>query len=302
MKKQNLLKLALVTVAMLLFVGAMAQTYPATIETDYEAATENTFQTVGHGLTLYVAPDPALSPGYTGTGTAGINPTARWTWTVGATVLGVTPNNYVEISAADITAVGAENTLAISAVESIDGLSCPGSTRNHTISVVAAPTANIAVTPSADWSELTAGVEWQTCADGLSETITISFTELGLTDANYARYAYRLDVTAVDYDENGLAGTAGTTSYGPAIDGTLVTSPATQAITFDLGTGASRTQYTINLQAGSIGSQISRISQYRGGAASYTYYDPATTTFTFWVNKAPTTGPIYHIPNDFSNF
>ncbi len=295
MKKQNLLKLAFTMLAMVVMTGVMAQTYPAKIETNYQEATVNTLQTTGYGLTLYVAPDPVFSPGYNGTGTAGINPTSSWIWTVGGTALAATANNYVEIAKEDLPDVGSN--LVVNVMESITGISCDGSERTHTITVVGAPTANISATPTGDWDALTAGEEWQTCTDGLTENISIAFTETGVAAGTYA---YKLDVTTINYDENGDAGVASTVSSGPAIDGTLVTSPENRPIAFNLGTGASRTQYTINLQLGSIGSAISRVSQFRAGVTPYVYSDPVNTTLTFWVNKPPVTGPIYHIPNDYA--
>lgn len=296
MKKTNFLKFALTLVMAFALTSVFAQTYPLAIATDYEAAIENTFQTTGYGLRLYVAPDPAFSPGYDGTGTPAYNVNSRWTWTVGGTPQAATANNYVQITAAQLPAAGSD--LAVSVVESITGITCTGSTVNHTITVVGAPTADIAVTPAGDWAVVVAN-EYQTCTDGQSEDIDITFTETSAPGA-YANYAYKLDITKTDYDADGLPGAPATSSVGPAINGTLEPSPATQSVTFNLTAGASRTKYVIALQANSIGSQISRVSQYRANsAAAYVYYPAAATTFTFWVSAPPVTGPIYHIPNDF---
>lgn len=297
MRKQNLLKLAFTMLAMIVMTGTWAQTYPATIETDYvQVTTDNTLQTTGYGLRLYVAPDPAFSPSYTGSGTTGINPTSVWTWTIGGSTQAPTANNYVEIGSGDLPVVG--GTLVVDVMESITGITCDGSTRTHTIEVVGAPTADISATPAGDWDALVAGEEWQTCIDGLSENISIAFTETGVSGGTYA---YALDVAVYEYDDEG-AETAGTPiEVVVPITGTLVSSPKAESITFNLNGTSSRTKYVVSLRAGSIGSAISRISQYRANpAAAYSYYNPATTTLTFWVNKPPVTGPIYHIPNNFA--
>ena len=295
MKKQNLLKLAFTMMAMVFMTGVMAQTYPTKIETNYEEATVNTLQTTGYGLTLYVAPDPAFSPGYTGTGTTGINPTSVWTWTIDGSNQAPTANNYVQIGSGDLPGVG--GTLVVNVMESITGITCDGSTRTHTIEVVGAPTADISATPAGDWDALVAGKEWQTCTDAQTESISIAFTETGVTGGSYA---YALDVAVTNVDGGG-AETAGTPiKREVAIDGTLEASPATQSIQFDLTSGFSRTKYVVSLRTASIGSAISRVSQFRAGVTPYVYSDPANTTLTFWVNKKPVTGPIYHIPNNYT--
>ncbi|MDY0201569.1 MAG: hypothetical protein RBR40_11355 [Tenuifilaceae bacterium] len=295
MKKQNLLKLAFTMLAMVVITGAMAQTYPTTIETNYVEATVNTLQTTGYGLTLYVAPDPAFSPGYTGTGTTGINPTSVWTWTVGGTAQTATTDNYVSIPSTSLPAAG--STLVVEVAESITGITCAGTTRTHTITVVDVPSADISAAPAGDWDELTAGSEWQTCTSGLSENISIAFTEAGVAAGTYA---YALDVAVTNVDGGGAETTGTPIERVVPINGTLVSSPATQSIQFDLTTGFSRTKYVVSLRTGSIGSAISRVSQFRAGVTPYDYSDPANTTLTFWVNKPPVTGPIYHIPNDYA--
>jgi hypothetical protein len=300
MKKSNFLKIALTLVMAFVVSGLMAQTYPAAIETDYVDATEATYQTIGYGLTLYVAPDPAFSPDYDGDGAPAYNASSLWTWTVGGTPQVATANNYVQIAAGDLPAAGAD--LVVGVVESITGITCAGTpAANQTITVIGVPNADIAVTPVGDWAVVAAN-EYQTCTDAQSEDIDITFTETAVP-GGYAFYAYKLDITKTDYDSEGVAGVPSTSSVGPAIDGTLEASSTAQTISFDLTGGAARTEYVIALQTGSIGSQISRVSQYRANsAAAYVYNDPAATTFTFWVSAPPTTGPIYHIPNNFSGF
>ena len=80
MRTKNLLKLAFTMVAMLTITGAMAQSYPANIATNYVSAGEATYQTTGYGLRLYVAPDPAYSPDYDGSDPADINGASYFVW------------------------------------------------------------------------------------------------------------------------------------------------------------------------------------------------------------------------------
>jgi len=89
----------------------------------------------------------------------------------------------------------------------------------------------------------------------------------------------------------GVAATAGTLTAGLAQTRTIPALPLIDPST--------PTQYTFTLTANSIYSNISIRSQLRGGIAVPTGYTGAATTITYTLLPVPTTGPIFHIPNNF---
>jgi len=64
-----------------------------------------------------------------------------------------------------------------------------------------------------------------------------------------------------------------------------------------VGTDPVRTKYVYTL--GGITDNVSRKSDYL--AAGTTWYDDVNEVYTIILNPAPSTGPIYHIPNNYGN-
>lgn len=315
MKKSTLLKLALVFTALTMFVGANAQT-PAQYTAD---ETETMVQTEGISFRLYVTPDPVYSPNYTTTGVLGTN--SRWTFTVPAGLTAILPvvtgapapvnQNWVEIS----NPVANVADYAVSVVESNTDFSCVDAGRTTNISVIAAPTATITSTPGATWTQVGATQEYFRCAvaaDAIAvPALAITYTEDARRVEN--SYDYILSVTrgGYDVDNNVLVADADVTAgFGKSAMNAIAAYAAspishTTASTMSLltsGTQLVRTKYVFTLA--NISSKTSYLSYFRANTAfvpsiATNYYAVAAQTVTFWLNPAPVTGPIYHIPNNY---
>lgn len=313
MRKSTLLKLALVFTAIIMFASANAQT-PA----QYTAnQTETMVQTEGISFRLYVTPDPVYSPSYA-SGTLGAN--SRWTFTIPAGLTAVLPvvsgtpatQNWVEISnpvanAADYT---------VSVVESNTDFSCVDAGRSTSISVIAAPTATVTSTPGATWTQVGVTQEYFRCAlatDAIAvPALAITYTEDARRVAN--SYDYILTVTRGGYDADNnvlVADVPVTAAFGKSAMNLIAAYAAspishTTASTMSLltsGTQLVRTKYVFTLA--NISSKTSYLSYFRANTAftpsiASNYYAVAGQTVTFWLNPAPVTGPIYHIPNNYA--
>jgi len=313
MKKTNLLKLAFTMVAMFMYLGMMAQTYPATILTDYVQATETSYQTTGLGLTLYVAPDPVYSPSYDEATNTGMNGASEWQWVYGAdfgtgTLLKAwtTGENYVVLAAGDLPAAG--STRLFWAAERFAATCADATGKSHLVTVIAEPTGLMeADNTSTNWTEVTAGTEYYRCGDGYVDDLNLTFTETGVP-GTYDYYAYNITVTATGYDADGnvvvgptdVTATYGTPISAAATDATFVDGPTTTVTipaTMDFVQLAAvdvQTKYEFTLA--SVASRISTVSHQRAGVANAFYAD--TDVVTYWLNLPPVTGPIYHIPNN----
>ena len=308
MKKSTLMKLALSVVAVFVYVGAMAQTYPAVIQTDYvQTGAETTYQTTGYGLRLYVAPDPAYSPSYTG-GATGINPSSWWLWSIdnfATAPLKDAQENWIAIPAGSLPAVGSITTYYVK--ERIGAAGCvDASPINQVITVTGAPSADIIGVGTGTWIDLNADkLTFMMCQENVTDNITVTFTEPSLPGASgFNKYTYGLTQTRTSYNADGTINTTevSTTPVTPSSAvASMVASPVTYTTANMTYLGGLRTKYEFTLTPSTIGSQISRISQYRANsAAAYAYYTGAVTKVTYWLNLVPTTGPIYHIPNNFN--
>jgi len=318
MRKSTLLKLMGTCAAVMFSFGVMAQTYPATINTNYVEATETSYQTTGLGLRLYAAPDPVYSPNYATTPTpANINALSEWRWVYGisfadAGAIEVKPwtaaENYVDITAAQLPAAG--STRLFWAAERFGGAGCADAVgQSHLVTVLPAPTAAmVATNVSTNWTEVTADREYYRCSDGWTDNLALTFTETGVPAA-YDDYAYTITVTATGYDAGGavvVGPTDVTATYGTSVaatDATFVNASATYttpAMTFLTFSGNNvRTQYVYTLAT--VASRISTLSHTRAGVANAFYNEAgADDVVTYWLNLPPVTGPIYHIPNTFA--
>jgi hypothetical protein len=329
MKRQNLLKLAFTMLAVMMFTGAMAQTYKATIATDYENVAETIYQTVGLGMRLYVHPDPAYSPNFVAAET--VNPTSEWRWEYGGTAWGTgttqlkdwtAAQNYVDLTPSTGIGATANTSVVVRVLERYGASGCEPAGATHktkTIKGVAVPSADIEVNTfsvAANWTDLNSdGLTYTTCSSTPGTvTLNVNFTELGNDVTAYQNYTFGLTKTVTTYEASGAIAT------GPTANATYVEKNIAQTLTgvtdalvmthttaggsIDLAVSGKRTVYEFELTASSIGSFVSRISNYRstGNDATYPWYTGATTKLTFIINLPPVTGPIYHIPNSFSGF
>jgi hypothetical protein len=307
MKTKNLLKLALMMVAMFTFVGVNAQ-----ILTDYENVAETVYQTEGKNFRIYVEPDLVYSPGYVAATNTGIGAAARWTWNLDG-LTAVAPwtdnttafaQNYVEISA---PAAGAY-TIEVAESTTI-GIGCPDATpETRDFVVIPVPTATITTADPA-----------QACDDQPAAAVAMTFTEA--VPAGLAGYAFNIEelVETIDPSDVVLSTIRTVTDfveYTTAAKlntvGALTGGASPYGFTFNTSAlvveGGNRTRYTYTLRKASdapgaaadgLISAISEKSDYVGGTV-LTHAFGAKTTFVAIVNPAPTTGPIFHIPNDFA--
>jgi len=315
MRTKNLLKLAFTMLAMIVMTGAMAQT-PA----QYTATESETMvQTEGISFRLYVQPDPVYSPNYDADGTLGAN--SLWTFTIPTGLTGSvasgTPvdQNWVEIS----NPVASATNYDVTAQETNSTLSCTNPGRTTSISVIAAPTAVIAPDDVTGWTAGAGTNEYYRCAavaDAIAvPQLNITFTEDARRVAN--AYDYILSVTKAGYDINDnllVAESVVTADFGKAAmqaiadyDASPVAHTTASTLTIlDDGSGnLVRTKYVFTLE--NISSKTSYLSYFRANTGftptiAANYYAVANQTVTLWLNPAPVTGPIYHIPNDFSAF
>jgi len=323
MRKQNLLKLAFTMLAMIVMTGAMAQN-PSTIATDYENVAETIYQTTGLGLRLYASPDPVLHPNYVAAEVAGNNPndpltlnaTSEWRWVHGADFATGTQvkdwtvrENWVELVAGDLPAAGSSRTFWVA--ERFGAFGCDPTSTSKTVAVVAAPViTSIAAQGTGDWEEVVEGTEYKYCGQGLTDVIDVALTEAG-NDAGLQEFTYEITALRTAYDFNMDAIPAqtdvdvtGTLGQNVDLDGMiagLAHSFNVPALNYYLdGTTVHPTKYVFNIAANSLTSKVSRLSHYRAGIANVPYNNVPATTITYWLYPVATTGPIYHIPNDFA--
>lgn len=307
MKKSTFMKLALVAVAMFVFAGLNAQ-----ILTNYENVSETVYQTAGKTFRVYVQPDPVYSPSYVAATNLGIGAAARWTWNLGGLTAvapwtdntTAIPQNFVEISAP------AAGSYTISVAESTTiGIGCPDITPvTRDFVVIAAPTATITTVDPA-----------QACGDQAAVPVAMTFTEA--VPAAFAGYAFAVEEVVQTIDPSDVVLTtvrtvANFVTYTTAAKlntGNALTGAASPyGFSFNTAAlvveGGNRTRYTYTLRkatdapgaaAEGVISAISEKSDFVGGTV-LTHPFGAKTTYVAIVNPAPSTGPIYHIPNNYA--
>lgn len=292
-------------VAVFMFAGANAQ-----ILEDYKNVDETVYQTAGKTFRIYVEPDLVYSPSYVAATNSPLGAAALWTWTypagltTGAPASGADANqNWIEFTN---PAVGGPFTLEVVESNTIGG--CAGTAVTRNITIVAPPTAEIATADPA-----------QACGDQAAAAVAMTFTEA--VPAAMAGYAFSVEelVQTIDISDvviaeiRTTANFVGYTAAAKLNTGNNLTGAAspygftfnTAPLTVEAGY---RTRYTYTLRkatdapgaaADGVISAISEKSDYLGGTV-LTHGFGAKTTFVAIVNPAPTTGPIFHIPNTFA--
>jgi hypothetical protein len=302
MKKTFILRTIAASVLLTLFAyGTNAQN----ILTDYEEAVAATYQTAGTDLRLYVEPDLVYSPGWVPAANAPIGATARWTWTYPVALTGApasataTNQNFVEFTGV------AAGTYTIDVAESNTLGSCAGATVSQTLTVINAPSAVITTADPA-----------QGCGDAVAMNVNVQITEAipvafagyafgvnelieNITPADVVIGAALVDATLVDWPTTGKLNTGNDLTGGASPYGYQF---PTAALTVRNGL---RTRYTYTLIGASdaasdgIISAISEKSDYLAGTVTV-YPFGADIQIVIIRNPQPTTGPIYHIPNNFA--
>lgn len=284
-----------------MFSGVSAQ-----ILTDYdETNATDMYQTEGTTFRLYVEPDIIYSSSWDAATNNNLGADARWTWTFSGLTGSVTSGDPVNQNYVEFTNP-TTGTYTVEVVESNVAISCSGATQTQTINVVDAPTGGFTTADVTDF-----------CGDQSAETITIRFVE-NVPDALTAyAFAVREVVEEIDGSGNPITTVSSTDTYvdfptnGKANGSTPGVTLATPNFDYEFNTSAldvsngNRTRYTYTLLEASdagtgtngIISAISQKSDYIDGLTTHAFSDDQV---VFIVNPAPTTGPIYHIPNDFN--
>ena len=319
MRTKNLLKVALTTMAVFVFMGVQAQTIinhtddPAT-GTNYVKAA-NTYQTVNLGFRLYVWPDVVYSPNYDGTGNVGtnINANSRWAWrtgadwATGAEVKAANNENFIAVTPAMLPA--ANNSRTFWVLETHGLISCEGTATSHTVTVTGAPNiTGFAGAGGTGWDVVTTGTEFRRCATGtdIGDQLNITIAEDGApAAAQYYTYGISVEREALDFNLDPVI--PSTSTPMPALSKTENTGSLDAGLnqtfdfngnTFGLIAANTPTRYTVTMTGNSLHSMISMRSQLRAGTAT-AGFAVSGTTITYTILPAPTTGPIYHIPNAF---
>jgi len=296
-----------VAASLLLANGTFAQ-----ILLNYEDLAETSYQTAGTTLRMYVEPDGVYSPTYNPVTNANINANARWTWTFPVGLTATAPvvstvavaQNYVEFTN---VAAGAY-TITVAESNTIGGC-IDGSAETQDLTVIAVPTAALTTADPA-----------QACGDQVAMAVALTFTE-AIPQA-LAGYAFAVTELVENIDPaNVVLGTVRTTAdfvdfptTGKLNSGNgLLNAASPYGYSFNtaalLVEGGLRTRYTYTLvkatdapvaEPQGVISAISQKSDYPGHATPNTYAFTGDAQIVIIVNPAPTTGPIYHIPNDFA--
>lgn len=327
MKKSTLLKMALTLVGAFMFTGAMAQNPPSPYArydsnvTAPDTIDYVTFKTGGTTMGYYALPDPLYHPSYVASGT--ITTGFSWVWTNPtnpgtAVTFGSASNNYVQItypSTGNYVINVAENASATF------GGCADGTPTVMNVTVINPPTFTISAPALAS-----------TCGNQGQQTISAAIVEN--VPANWAAYAFlvteeidELDVNdnvIVDGAENNIHDFTLFNSLSPKLKTPALTgtSPnyAWSFTTANLNVNNShRTRYVYRFKKASdapaagngVISAITQKSDYIApGIANLNAYGftPGANvtmvgdvaTITYIVNPAPSTGPIYHIPNQYA--
>lgn len=295
-----------------------------------------TLHTGGTTMGYYALPDAVYHPNYDAAGSWALTSGFVWDWTVptdpgtAATVtypVATKPANYVEITYP--TAGNYIVNVAEHAPASFGG--CVDATPTiMNVTVIDAPTATMSIAP-AGWQEITANAAYQICSDQAAQTVTVAFAESAPNVLAGYSFAVAYKVETIDGSDvvtstptawiigddfasssmlkTGNAGTLPSAAFATTTPNFTYTFN-TPALTIQSdGTNNSRTKYTYKLvRTGTLAagvdaatndfrSAISEKSDYLGSA---NYYSFTNSEIYFIVNPAPSTGPVYYIPNNFA--
>ncbi|MHC1703418.1 MAG: hypothetical protein AB9846_05870 [Tenuifilaceae bacterium] len=331
MKKSTLMKWTFLFVAIFAFTSTFAQvagTDYAQYDANLTAPTTIDYVTLKAPNTImgyYAKPDPAYHAGYVTPGWA-LTADFVWNWVntvnpgTAATFAKTGAANYVEVTYAQLG--NYTITVAEQASPAFGGC-VDASPTVMNVTVVAPPTGTTSIAP-VGWQQITLNQSYQICGTQLAQTVTVAFNE-AIPNA-LASYAFQVTEMKETIDGSGANLTTPqaetvvqdfplTTKLKGTNLGTLpgaAFATATPAFTFTFNTDAlvilqtlgvdARTRYTYKVtRTGDVAqngfvSNISHKSDYLGAV---NYYNFTNQTVTFIINPTPSTGPIYHIPNNF---
>jgi len=316
MKKTNIFKIVMTLVMAFVVTGAFAQVANSTDYNDANAGTpaDESYMTVNTTMPFFAWPDanyhtsydPATddirTDGFTWTWAPATGET--WTWTTELDYTQAANDNYVEITANTV------GTYVLNVKEQVPaawgGCVDPDGT-DITLQVIDEPTINVATADNIN-----------ACGDQAAASVVLNIVED--VPSSIASYAFTVQETIeeIDASDNVVNTVQAAIDYAPAkfTTGTKLQSSnadfagAQPNYTFTFTTSelnvsnGNRTRYTytlLNDATHGIVSGISHKSDYLNSPA-ITYYTAGDTDdeVVFIVNPTPTTGPIYHIPNDFN--
>jgi hypothetical protein len=292
-----------------------------------------TIKTGGATMGYYALPDPVYHPNYVATGALTANFTWNWvTVSHPGTAPTITPGAGVLANYATILyPVLGHYSITVAETASAAMGGCADATPTELeVEVVAAPTGTASVNPGGLWQAVTPNVSYQICSSQAAQTVTVAFNE-NVPDA-LASFAFQVTETKELLDGTGaviatpqaetvvqnfpLNGKLKGTNLGGLPSAAFVA--ATPSFTFTFATDAldilqnagvdTRTRYTYRVRRpGAVVSadndflsNISHKSDYLAGAGNEVYYAFTNHEVSFIVNPAPSTGPIYYIPNNYN--
>jgi hypothetical protein len=310
MKKMNFLRITLTLALAFILTGAFAQTDVPGVAADY-ATTGAVTVMEGTTVPIFAFPDTYFHPTYTPDGGAGLTAGFLWTWTDADATGDITfsqngvNDNYVTISGFTVAGTNPYTINALEAAPLAWGGCDDGTGTDIVVTVVAQPAVTIGGTTSYNLCEgdgsLPAAVT-ATISGGWQNYRTVWSLEIKtLTGAGANKDFY-------DNDQTTIGGPLAESFTTAAPDVALVS--GANDITPGLGwvvIDNSATVYTYTLV--SVNDQASRFGQFiakdgvEGTDDTFNYYPlvAANEVVTIRVNPTPTTGPIYHIINTWSN-
>lgn len=206
MKKSRILGYALTLAATLVVGGAMGQTDPTAIKTDYTkidadaVSANNSFVTAGKKVDFYVLPDLAFHVGYNATDNSGLIPGTTWKWTIGtgvaatspaltagvgpaATAAGAQTANYVELTAGNAATVA-----KITVQEQAPSLCIDGTGKDFYVHVFPKPTVSFDQSKAISIANATC-----TAAD---KPVVLNINAAGSINAKWTLQVYEANVTS----------------------------------------------------------------------------------------------------------
>ena len=314
--KKNLLKLAMMSVAMFMFTAAMGQTaeHYQNVESDVLAAGVS-YITVNKTMPFYVDPDPLIHPNWAPFNGNFNGVGYNWIWDFTGEAGGITINqnpddvglNYVEVVANTI----GDYTLNVRerAPAAFGNCVDPDGT-DITVRVVAAPTIDdySATIPDVEGGEdaVTFDGDIYTpdeCGPLSGFNASVNLTGFPNFEVQWALIRQEIDINGDDV----VGQDSQTVANGiyESTDGASITRGANSYVfdanrEMDLIVRADlsrRTKYTYTISR--VTDLISRKSDYLNDPVDTDWYGDAI-SFSVIVTPAPVTGPIYHIPNNFS--
>jgi hypothetical protein len=326
MRKINFLKAVLgVACAMLMTTGVFGQ--QKVPETDFAKYNVDTLtvdsidyvtnkETTGTTMRYFALPDPVYHPNYTLGNDFEISNGFSWTWTSSDAGVVFAPGATVaDTNVVDITFPDALDSYTINVRENAPAAfggcndATPTKLRVH---VIAPPTAYFTSTDSTS-----------NCGDLATQNLVIQFDE----DVPVVRaaYAFRIRLTVENLDAAGNVLGASVVSYPINYNALVADAKARVGVTagfaatatpgefeytyatpaLPLVAGHTRTRYTYALLNATdvitgtgLVSAISQKSDYLTALNTYAFGTDASVVY--YINPAPVTGPIYHVPNDFN--